>query len=457
MNKTQCPHCFTVYVISDEQLRVSQGMVRCGTCKERFQAQLIGQQKVASFDPRNVFIEPISEQDDATNEQVADLKKETEQVDFKLDGLDDNPNSEGSIRVEDHTAEDTTQSKEGDPVKSNHKVSDKKIVPKEKQESAWEFSIDPDASPEDDFKAIEESIETSTADTGDDNEQDITPGIEAAFDSVKIEAPIEESERTISTDSHQSAIVPVEQTEDHDDDNDGSLIDEVNQLIAQKILQPGDETTSNSALVNDTSSQAADQIKTPTPTRESAKTSEPTFTLDKNARTPLSTWFFSFVLLLIAFGLVGSLTYQLWFKQAIDWPDDKRLQTKIAPLLAPIKEPIEQSLARLNIEVPERRNLSRLELVSARTKPHPTRSSTILLRVTLINGASINQPLPWLELSLHDSEGRLVSRRGLSPEDYSHNNRIQVQIGPRELRKVTIELLKFPKQVTGYELKLLNK
>jgi hypothetical protein len=61
-----------------------------------------------------------------------------------------------------------------------------------------------------------------------------------------------------------------------------------------------------------------------------------------------------------------------------------------------------------------------------------------------------------LELTLTDEGGRLVSRRSLSPDDYLHNNRLQNRMRANELRQVVIELLAFPKQAHGYELKLLR-
>jgi len=47
-------------------VRVSEGMVRCGTCRERFQARF-ADEKVATprFDPRDVFIEPLSDEIDS--------------------------------------------------------------------------------------------------------------------------------------------------------------------------------------------------------------------------------------------------------------------------------------------------------------------------------------------------------------------------------------------------------
>jgi len=80
-----------------------------------------------------------------------------------------------------------------------------------------------------------------------------------------------------------------------------------------------------------------------------------------------------------------------------------------------------------------------------------------LLKISIINHAKIRQQLPWLEMSLMDADGRLVSRRNLSPSDYVYQNATDDLIGARELKKITIELLSFPKQATGYELKILNK
>ena len=79
------------------------------------------------------------------------------------------------------------------------------------------------------------------------------------------------------------------------------------------------------------------------------------------------------------------------------------------------------------------------------------------MKLSLINKADIDQPLPWLELSLNNSEGRVISRRSLSPKDYIHNNRINTSIGGNELKKITVELLSFPREAAGYEIRVINK
>jgi hypothetical protein len=164
-------------------------------------------------------------------------------------------------------------------------------------------------------------------------------------------------------------------------------------------------------------------------------------------------WVFGPLLALMAMLLIAVLGYQLWLKQAAPILES----TQLATTLEPLSKPFKNQLKKYDVILPERRNLNQLELLSARTEAHPTRSSTILLRASLINRAKISQPFPWLELSLSDEDGRLVSRRALAPNDYLHNNRLENTINANELKRVTIELLAFPKQAHGFELRLLNK
>ena len=164
-------------------------------------------------------------------------------------------------------------------------------------------------------------------------------------------------------------------------------------------------------------------------------------------------WFATLLLGVFCLILLCGLIYQLWHRQALPWLDDENLVNIIEPIAQPIVGLLSESLG---VKLPIRKDLKNLQLLSARTEAHPNRSSTILLRVSLINHSEISQPYPWLELSLTDENGRLIARRSLTPDNYLHNNQVDGFIGARELRPVTIEFLSFPKQAHGYELKILN-
>ena len=209
------------------------------------------------------------------------------------------------------------------------------------------------------------------------------------------------------------------------EENDQTLITEVDQLIEEKLV------------IDSIAADESDTIDFSNTTKHSA----------------LNRWVYGPLLGLVALVLIAVLGYQLWLKQATPLLESPQLATVLEPVISPLK----QQLQKYAVSLPERRNLNQLELLSARTEAHPTRSSTILLRASLINRAKISQPFPWLELSLTDEDGRLVSRRAISPKDYLHNNRTENRINANELKQVTIELLAFPKQAHGFELRLLNK
>ena len=149
--------------------------------------------------------------------------------------------------------------------------------------------------------------------------------------------------------------------------------------------------------------------------------------------------------------LVTVLLYQLWHRQLL--PDSLNEPVlKIQNYLAPLQEKVAEEYG---YSLPVRRDVNSLQLVSATTEAHPTDAATILLRVSILSRSNIEQPLPDLELSLNDQNGRLVSRRTFTPNEYLHNNATQNLIGPDELKRVTIELSAFPQQAQGYELRMV--
>ncbi len=164
-------------------------------------------------------------------------------------------------------------------------------------------------------------------------------------------------------------------------------------------------------------------------------------------------WVYSPIFMVVGLVLLCGLAYQLWLRQAVPLLENQQLAEVIATIAGPAAIGLKE---KFDVRLPIRRDLANLQLVSARTETHPTRASTTLLKVSMVNQSQIAQPFPWLELSLTDENGRLVARRAMSPDDYLYNNRLDNLIGANELRPITIELLSFPEQARGYELKLLS-
>ncbi|RBP53644.1 zinc-ribbon and DUF3426 domain-containing protein [Arenicella xantha] len=507
LNKTQCPHCFTTYVISDEQFRVSEGMVRCGTCRERFQARLISASpNKPRFDPREAFIEPLSEEPAPppttptpfiTDIKFTDPHTESDPAStaFTNFSIEESVHSEPSA----DSTSDQRFSQEPDQEVTHSTTSEQQTKQESTQQSTPESSQE---NSEPDYDLATDGIETpsvavvvaSIRAQRERNKNDhsaspqvaqlapptttpapqptpapeLKPEPSKAAKQAELELPLRDDVRPsrntppLTTPSKTNAPAPhkpmtteplskslsasnpesspesktvnkARHTKPASSRNETELIDEVDGLIKDKILSPKSESI-NEAAINRRRSRPA-------------------------AARPIKRKKSGFRWLAILLGLLlillfsATLLYQLWLKQWIKPNDSGRFDTAMQAVIDPLVE----QLATRNIELPVRRDLSQLELVSARTETHPTRPSTTLLRVSMINRASITQPLPWLELALRNSEGQLVSRRNLSPRDYLYNNKTTADIGPNQLKKVTIELLAFPKQVTGYELKIISR
>lgn len=220
------------------------------------------------------------------------------------------------------------------------------------------------------------------------------------------------------------------------------LLDEVDSLVTDKLI--GDELSeteiSDEIHASDVDDDdAGDDVDQP-------------LILRPSWRSRVTSAVFSSFLLLVCLALLIGLSYQLWLKQALPESLVKPLSI-VMPFVNPI---VENVTNQYDITLPVRQDLNNLQLISAHTEAHPSRASTILLRISLLNKSKITQPLPKLELSLTDEDGLIVSRRSFSPNDYLYNNATENLISSNELKKVTVELLAFPKQAHGYELKMVN-
>ncbi|MBT8115651.1 MAG: zinc-ribbon domain-containing protein [Arenicella sp.] len=403
MATTQCPHCFTVYKISDRQYRETQGNVRCGTCHERFSAVLMEEQEAAQLDPEDLSIEPISKpqhEDVPSLDEIVSREAREAEYDFNVEG---NIQSELSIDMDDD---------EG-PA-----------------------SFDDEDSVEYELKGYPFSSQETGPPTVAESDFDRHPA--TGTDPLEAEPPEPEHPEPEATEPEATELKIEEPQQDKQSDALIEQVDEVDQLIDDKLLSTAEGELPDQEQMHE---EPEDSIF-----REPSK------------RSQWRSWVGIPLLLLIVLLLGAALVYQLWLRQALPISANMQIPEKLIRLAEPVIKPLETQLSkRFDTELPVRRDLPGLELVSARTSPHPTRSSTTLLKVNIANRSDISQPLPWLELSLTDRNGQLVARRALMPEDYIYKNDTLNKIGPRELKPVTIELLTFPEQVTGYELKLLDK
>ena len=438
LHTTQCPHCFTTYVISDEQLRVSEGMVRCGSCRERFEARIIdpNNQKPPQFNPQETFIEPLTE------EVEAELKLAEERAVEEL-----KERKRRKIREQAQKEEQARQAKiEKEKAASISKVEEDSI------------NIDFDSKTLSVNKLLKniKAKEQREAIQAKQNEEFEAAASNVDFNQVAMEKArkkeqeeFEKSIKLVGYDRDKNALnddssnQENSEKENSEQTNKEDLIEQVDSLVEDKLLKP--------------------ELQIPEKREPSGDLVAEPFHLDRKQRAKSNTgsklWslFLSIPLLIIVLILIAALVYQLWSRQIIVLDNKSAFQNTARDKVVELSKPLVNTLSDYDIVLPTRRSLSQLELASARTEAHPSRATTTLLRISIINHANIEQTLPWLEMSLTDAEGKLVSRRSLAPQDYVYQNSTNHLIGARELKKITIELLSFPQQASGYELKIIDR
>lgn len=435
MKKTQCPHCFTVYQISEQQLLKSRGNVRCGNCHERFKAQLIKSADVlldeSPIDSNDLFAPP------AQNQFTKDLELETRQKDGsrnrKEPSLNDN-SPELGLEL---------------PSKDNSRTDVPLVKEPEAPSFDLEFGMEKPASDRDLIDEIDRIIaeqfnelESSNYDsnTG-SNESHKALLKELAKDPLLAEGAVVEEQVGEGSQSGSKSTVSKfdEPLQDLVDSTPKRTRRDVPAIDWQSETEFDDDistsiTTDDLFIVDEYSEPSTDDDFVPRKSKSIGR---------------IVTSIFACGLLLV--GLLV-LVYQIWVMPSSPLRDNTPVQTALNSAFNPLLDWLETH----NVVLPRPNQLKGISLVSARSEPHANRASTTLLRVSLLNQSAVATALPWLELTLSDSNGRTVSRRALNPIDYLHNNNSSDEIGPHELKKITIELLAFPDQVSGFELRVLQ-
>lgn len=420
-NITQCPNCSSIFAITDEQYRASKGNVRCGSCREKFDVVFLPQNKDLVLDS------------DALSDKT---KNDSKQSLFEQSDL---------LRILSQHAKNVDEDEIVDPrIAPNF---ESKVESDDLNGHSGEFvSGDVDDYRETDLLSTESESDAETLINENDNLDLFTDSYSENTETSVDLFPANHQQDSVEASSHTVIL-------DESSLLDEALLDEVDILIESKLIgsshlipeMPKDEEEDDKD--EESASDMIGELEL-----DSDDINDEPFNLKPSKLTRLKSALVLFTLTLVSVTLLGSLIYQLWLKQAL--PDQLAEPLLAAtPYVAPL---IEELSAVYDIQLPIRQDLNNLRLVSAQTEAHPSRASTILLRVSLLNRSKIEQPLPNLELSLTNETGQLVSRRSFSAVDYLHNNATDNLISPNELKKVTIEFLAFPKQAHGYELKMVK-
>jgi predicted Zn finger-like uncharacterized protein len=112
--------------------------------------------------------------------------------------------------------------------------------------------------------------------------------------------------------------------------------------------------------------------------------------------------------------------------------------------------------ASLHCTITPRHDVGLVELADTRVTPHPKFDKALRVKATLINRARYTQPYPLMEVTLTDTEGKVLARKRFHAKEYLKNNK-QVETGlvPNVAHKAQMEITSPETTADGYEIRLL--
>jgi predicted Zn finger-like uncharacterized protein len=105
----------------------------------------------------------------------------------------------------------------------------------------------------------------------------------------------------------------------------------------------------------------------------------------------------------------------------------------------------------LGCDLPAWRQPARWTLIWREVGPHPSVPDGLLVTAALRNDAGWAQPLPWLELSLADLDGKLVGLRRFSPAEYQ-TQQSAATVAPGQTASLQLELVDPGKEALAFTL-----
>ncbi len=387
---TQCPNCDTRFRVTESQLQVAGGRVRCGAC-------------LSVFDGASRLI--------IDGESIAAAGDED--LDALLEELDDPVAEEALERTEDQLVTEP----EVETTEESSEIDLDELVDATVQEALHDEEVLAELQVRDDEIDPVLADDDQRADDG-SNELDELDLLEAELlADLKGEKP-----------SREYAAVELDSPEVAQKD-DADLSDEALQGDDADVVGlalPGTMTSAEIAAAQ--SEDAADSIWQDEefeadPDRESQSIEIPNLIEEElarelaeaNAASRSVSWTTLFFIVLCVIGIPAQL---LWFQFDV-WSKDPDLR----PLYTQVCEVI-------GCELPQRADISSIVAENAVLRPHPDVPDALIYDALLVNKASFAQPFPMLELTLTSIRGHLVAGRRFAPEEYLTEELLKTNLMP---------------------------
>jgi predicted Zn finger-like uncharacterized protein len=94
------------------------------------------------------------------------------------------------------------------------------------------------------------------------------------------------------------------------------------------------------------------------------------------------------------------------------------------------------------------------ELVQTTIAPHPRYANALRVRATIANRTEEPLTFPLMQVSLTDSDGKVLARRTFTSHEYLEPSFVATELGPHVLAKTLLDVTNPDNKAAGYEVQL---
>ena len=123
----------------------------------------------------------------------------------------------------------------------------------------------------------------------------------------------------------------------------------------------------------------------------------------------------------------------------------------------PIARPwVESWCAGTGCTLPERRDPSRVRLVTRDVRAHPKYEGALLITATMVNSVSYVQPFPQMQFTLFNVNGEVMAMRTFQPKEYLTKD-VDVEMGmpPKRPVQISLDVLALEETAVSFEFQFL--
>ena len=390
----RCTHCKTIFRVTEEQLKIAKGYVRCGVCEQPFNALQNIEEQQTQEQKNNQQHEPGSQEPTSQSEKPElSATKPEEETQF--------------------------QSKNWFSGKLSYQAKPLDTAEKPAEEKSSEIISDDDQ--EIFFK---ERSHVFTVIGGIDHIwQDAS---ETPEDLIKQTQPPQQQEQNWTTPTEEEEIP------DPVSDDEFAIID--NKKLAQQ-------------LISDLEHHNKDIIDIDIPPVTSVITEEELLIeqkhdhqtkISKHQLRNITLWTGGYVIALLL------LLLQIVYAMRMDLAK----HNEVRPLL-------DAMCSIANCKLPPQRMPDRIFITNRSVRVHPYEYNAIMVEASFVNQAPVTQAYPVVELTFYGYNGGLIGKRQFTPKEYVDNKPKDMLLRPDEEANLILELVSPGKDVASFEFNFL--